>query len=76
MESEILDHLNEVLTRDVLLVMYQDHYKKIKFLLMNQYNVNFIAWICPQLANLIIMKKESIFSEGDPVTAIYFLYSG
>ena len=75
-EKEILDHCNANLQKNVLLVMYKDSYTKVKFLLKQEKNLNFITWICPQLAYLIIMKKETIFQEGDPVTAVFFLHSG
>ena len=60
-EQEILDHCNSTLQKDVLMVMYKDTYKKIKFLSRQKNNLNFITWICPQLSNLIIMTKAAIF---------------
>ena len=60
-EKEILDHCNLGLQKEVLMVMYKDTYKKVKFLGLQENNMNFITWICPQLSNLIIMRKETIF---------------
>lgn len=71
---DFLEELPYKLRTEVSLYVYEERYKKIKYLWDR--NLNFILWLCPLMKPQVYDENSFIYLENEKVNEIYFLTSG
>lgn len=63
--TSFIDDLPMKLRMELLMLMHQSKYKKIKY--FNDKNKSFIAWVAPLLKPMIFQESEYIYNNGEEV---------